>query len=663
MSKIYNLCTNLVDFNNMALPPRDQRHQYFRVQVFDFGGLTELMDEGLRGRMLMEHRDAQGQKEMEIVGFGLYWVESGRQISDKGDLSAYWREISFERDFLGMDVGSVNVPYLLARYLRLFTSGRKQGAMISGDLPVIDMAELAPQPPPPAAGPARTMAQRLASVEEDVHVIRGAIGKQREILDSMARDFSQFSTWTVVGLSQMMSQAEVRYTSYADFQIPYLRRTRRGSDVIMEYLVKISKKAHILELKRRHLKIVVLTTNMPYPSRKIRRISTTTFKADYIDAYDSNCDDEATTNAIFMANLLPVGSLNDDTVGLRYDSDMLSEVPHYDTYHDSDMLNSNVQELGYIENIVSNNESYDEFTRRVSSTNTSGSNPRSNTKNDRIPQPSSRSKKNKVEAHHRKFKSSANKNNHVLDCNANVKNVALSKNSDTICLSCNECLFSANHDACVVQYLKKMQKHKVAKSAKQKVKSEWKLTGRVFTSVGLRWKPIGRMFNMDEKIIQTSPAIIVPPRNRLHTIRIPVVAPNADTRMRYSIAKNSLIRAHINSYGHLFNPPNFAFIVEIVLWIILQLLWDMEIYKWGIFLFHVFTMLKDLVIIFSPLEPRGSNLYTISMADMMKYSPVFLLSKASKTKSWLWHRHLSHLNFGTINQLAKQGLVKGFPKL
>ncbi|GJR78147.1 hypothetical protein Tco_0148932 [Tanacetum coccineum] len=89
-------------------------------------------------------------------------------------------------------------------------------------------------------------------------------------------------------------------------------------------------------------------------------------------------------------------------------------------------------------------------TGRVSSTNASESKPKSNTKNDRIPQSSSRSIKNKVEAHHRKFKSSANKNNHVLDCNVNVKNVVLSKNSDTICLSCNKCLFSANHDACVV---------------------------------------------------------------------------------------------------------------------------------------------------------------------------------------------------------------------
>ncbi|GJR43001.1 alpha/beta hydrolases superfamily protein [Tanacetum coccineum] len=46
----------------------------------------------------------------------------------------------------------------------------------------------------------------------------------------------------------------------------------RINKVIMEYLVKISKKARILELKRRHLKITVLKTNTPYPSRKIRRI-------------------------------------------------------------------------------------------------------------------------------------------------------------------------------------------------------------------------------------------------------------------------------------------------------------------------------------------------------------------------------------------------------
>nr|GFA67464.1 retrovirus-related Pol polyprotein from transposon TNT 1-94 [Tanacetum cinerariifolium] len=60
---------------------------------------------------------------------------------------------------------------------------------------------------------------------------------------------------------------------------------------------------------------------------------------------------------------------------------------------------------------------------------------------------------------------------------------------------------------------------------------------------------------------------------------------------------------------------------------------------------------------------HGSNLYTISVEDMMKSSPICLLSKASKTKSWLWHCCLNHLNFGTINNLARKDLVRGLPRL
>ncbi|GKF89563.1 integrase, catalytic region, zinc finger, CCHC-type containing protein, partial [Tanacetum coccineum] len=60
---------------------------------------------------------------------------------------------------------------------------------------------------------------------------------------------------------------------------------------------------------------------------------------------------------------------------------------------------------------------------------------------------------------------------------------------------------------------------------------------------------------------------------------------------------------------------------------------------------------------------RGSNLYTISVEDMMKSSPICLLSKASKNKSWLWQRRLNHLNFGTINDLERKDLVRGLPRL
>ncbi|GKE47251.1 integrase, catalytic region, zinc finger, CCHC-type containing protein, partial [Tanacetum coccineum] len=60
---------------------------------------------------------------------------------------------------------------------------------------------------------------------------------------------------------------------------------------------------------------------------------------------------------------------------------------------------------------------------------------------------------------------------------------------------------------------------------------------------------------------------------------------------------------------------------------------------------------------------RDTNLYIISLNDRLKSSPICLLSNASKTKSWLWHRRLSHLNFGTLNKLAKDGLARGIPRL
>nr|GEU44515.1 retrovirus-related Pol polyprotein from transposon TNT 1-94 [Tanacetum cinerariifolium] len=59
------------------------------------------------------------------------------------------------------------------------------------------------------------------------------------------------------------------------------------------------------------------------------------------------------------------------------------------------------------------------------------------------------------------------------------------------------------------------------------------------------------------------------------------------------------------------------------------------------------------------IESQGNNLYTLSLGDMMTSSPICILSKASKTKSWQWHRCLSHLNFGSIIHLARQGLVRG----
>nr|GFA14861.1 retrovirus-related Pol polyprotein from transposon TNT 1-94 [Tanacetum cinerariifolium] len=59
---------------------------------------------------------------------------------------------------------------------------------------------------------------------------------------------------------------------------------------------------------------------------------------------------------------------------------------------------------------------------------------------------------------------------------------------------------------------------------------------------------------------------------------------------------------------------------------------------------------------------RSTNLYTINIYEMASASPICLMARASSIKSWLWHQRLSHLNFNTINDLAKNDLVAGLPK-
>ncbi|GJU46756.1 retrovirus-related pol polyprotein from transposon TNT 1-94 [Tanacetum coccineum] len=59
---------------------------------------------------------------------------------------------------------------------------------------------------------------------------------------------------------------------------------------------------------------------------------------------------------------------------------------------------------------------------------------------------------------------------------------------------------------------------------------------------------------------------------------------------------------------------------------------------------------------------RTTNLYTINLHEMASASPICLIACATSTKSWLWNQRLSHLNFDTIKDLAKNDLVTGLPK-
>ncbi|GJR38516.1 retrovirus-related pol polyprotein from transposon TNT 1-94 [Tanacetum coccineum] len=168
--------------------------------------------------------------------------------------------------------------------------------------------------------------------------------------------------------------------------------------------------------------------------------------------------------------------------------------------------------------------------RVIPSISASGSQSKNNTRKNRITSAASSNKKNKtVEAHPRKVMTSSNKKNHVSLCNLNFKHVVKDVNSKFVRSTCNGCLFSANHDKCVVTYINDVNKRAKSKSGKRK-KMEWKPTGKVFTSVGHRWLPTGRTFTINGTkypMTRITSNPIVPPKE---TSQTPIITPNPEVK-------------------------------------------------------------------------------------------------------------------------------------
>nr|GEW53918.1 hypothetical protein [Tanacetum cinerariifolium] len=63
------------------------------------------------------------------------------------------------------------------------------------------------------------------------------------------------------------------------------------------------------------------------------------------------------------------------------------------------------------------------------------------------------------------------------------------------------------------------------------------------------------------------------------------------------------------------------------------------------------------------VEGLGHNLFSVGQFCDKSNSSTCLLAKVSFSQSWLWHQRLSHLNFVTINNLVKNNIVQGLPKM
>ncbi|GJX04014.1 retrovirus-related pol polyprotein from transposon TNT 1-94 [Tanacetum coccineum] len=340
----------------------------------------------------------------------------------------------------------------------------------------------------------------------------------------------------------------------------------------------------------------------------------------------------------------------------------------------------------------------------------SESQPRSNTKNNRI-SPAKSNNKKKVEEHPRTNKSSQKKSNRV---NSSIisKRAVINLNSHSVCKT-----------------FKKVWKPK-------QVKQVWKATGKLLTNVSYQWKPSRRKFTLGEQCPLTrltkSRVVLAKQTENIRTSKIVIIEKLSHTSQKPLIRYQRRNKQYKAVPASISTPTKNqeidasmrSAVVQIVLWYLDSgcskhmtgnrswlrnlvqkfigtvrfgndhfgaimgygdyVIGDSVIFRvyyvegLGHNLFSVGQFCdSDLEVAFTKHScyvrdtddvelikgSRGLNLYTISIKDMMKSSPICLLSKATINKSWLWHRRLNHLNFGTINDLARKDLVRVLPRL
>nr|GEW10617.1 integrase, catalytic region, zinc finger, CCHC-type, peptidase aspartic, catalytic [Tanacetum cinerariifolium] len=229
-------------------------------------------------------------------------------------------------------------------------------------------------------------------------------------------------------------------------------------------------------------------------------------------------------------------------------------------------------------------EKYDKLERVDNTAKTRKPQPRSNTKNDRVPSESKSSfinKEVKVE-HPRNLLLSKNKKHMSSECN-NIKLAIQNDKSKVVCAMCKQCLITSNHDVCVINYVNDMNSPgKKQKENVSNIKNNRNKSQRVYLFEGLRHNlfSVGQFYDSDLEV---------------------------------TFRRNTCFVRNLEGVN----------------------------------------LLKG---------NRTTNLYTINLNEMASPSPICIMARTTSTKSWLWHQHLSHLNFDTINDLARNDLVTGLPK-
>ncbi|GJR34982.1 retrovirus-related pol polyprotein from transposon TNT 1-94 [Tanacetum coccineum] len=296
---------------------------------------------------------------------------------------------------------------------------------------------------------------------------------------------------------------------------------------------------------------------------------------------------------------------------------------------------------------------------------------------DKFGQTPSSTPKNKVEATPMKVKSTL-KNKGA----AHVQHSKLNANSKIKCVKCNGCTLSNNHDLCVHDFINNVNVRKKLNLTFTIVGNACHLT-RITTTAEVPLRKPTALENETPKPVVT---LVYSRKPRKSQTNVPVSKSKVVQIVlwyldsgcsKHTTGDRSQLTNFVNKFlGTVkFRNDHMAKIMGYGDYQIRNVMISRVYYVEGLghnlffvrqfcdsnleVAFHQHTcFIHNLECVDLLTGSRGNNLYTLSIGDMMASSLICLLSKASKTKSRLWHRHLSHLNFGTINHLARHVLFE-----
>ncbi|GKB81768.1 retrovirus-related pol polyprotein from transposon TNT 1-94 [Tanacetum coccineum] len=274
-------------------------------------------------------------------------------------------------------------------------------------------------------------------------------------------------------------------------------------------------------------------------------------------------------------------------------------------------------------------------------------------------------KKQQVEDHRRNFKFSNNKTS-VTVCNDSLN--ANTLNVNFVCVTCGKCALNDNHDMCVLHYINDVNSRTKMPMA---VPISTRKPIRTITPPGYKWKPKSRTVHVEPNV-----SMHLGTKSRTTNISEP-------TTLRKSIVSNT--SSSFNSFAARRDNS-----IHRRLWVLkahdrksqafkkytIKRVYYVEGLNHNLFSVGQFCD-ADLEVAFRKSTcyicdlkgndlvtgSRGTYLYSITLQDTSTPNLIYLMAKATSSQAWLWHRHLSHLNFNSINLLSKNDIVIGLPKL